>query len=189
VFAVRKNREEGLFKRVTSAMFWWLISNMTGLKIVPNQAMLRIMNVKVCQAILQFTEPTLFIAGMFAWVGFRSASIEIRQEKRLRGKSKYSITKMLQLTLNAILGFSDVPLYYISYLGISMSLLSIVYGLIVIIRHLLFHAGVVGWSSLIVVLTFLGGMIIFSIGVLGIYLGKVHEHTLQRPRFIIKQRI
>lgn len=189
VYGIRTKRCEPFMKHITSILFWKLINKISGLNVPENQSMLRIFNKNVHSALKEFKESSRFYAGMFAWVGYKQGICKIKNDRRKNGKSKYSFSKMFALTINATLGFSNLPLYYISYTGIIVSFLAVILGVVFIVRKIVFNLGLIGWPSLFILLSFLGGIIIFSIGVLGIYISKIYQESLDRPLYITRRII
>lgn len=189
VYAVKKQRNESFFKKIPSVLFWKMIVKLSGLPITPNQMMLRIFTKKVLLSLQEFKEHNRFYAGIFTWIGFKQASVVVDVNKRYSGKSKYSFSKMAALSLNAVFGFSNLPLYYISYIGMTIALLSFIFGAFYVIRKIVFNLGAIGWPTLIFLVSFIGGIIIFSIGVLGIYLSKIYQESMKRPLYITKNKL
>lgn len=188
VFGVKADRNDTFFKKLTSVLFWKTFGYLLGGKAILNQSTMRIFNKKVLSVVNEFDEAYPFYAGIFSWIGFRRCTCNITIDERFKGESKYSFPKMIGLSMSAILGFSNLPLYYISYLGIVISFVSFLIGFFYIIRKLFFGIGILGWPTLIVLLTFIGGLIILSIGILGIYISKIYYHSLDRPRYIIEKK-
>ncbi|MEI6221805.1 MAG: glycosyltransferase family 2 protein [bacterium] len=189
VIGTRKERKDNIIKKYTSIFGWWFLNKLSGLNMQPNQAMLRIFNMKVLKSLQAFKELNRNYPGIFAWIGYKQTTLPIEHAKRFKGKTKYSFKKMISLTLNATLGFSNKPLYYICYCGLTISSLSIVYGIYVLLIKVVCNQGIIGWSSMMVLLSFIGGIILFSLGVIGLYIGRLYQETLNRPLYIINEKI
>lgn len=121
------------------------------------------------------------------WMGFLTASIEVKHSARLEGKSTYTFSKLWKLSADAIIAYSDKPLRLSIRLGFLMATASFAYGVHFLVRALLFGTAVQGWTSLIVSLFFIGGIIIAILGVIGIYLGKTFDETKRRPLYIVRR--
>lgn len=187
VLAKRKDRSsDSLLKRSTAKMFYWVHNLLSGIKIPENVGDFRIMDRIVIDALKEFPERQRFMKGLFAWSGFRTTSIEFTREKRAEGFTKYSIWKLWNLALEGITSFSTAPLKVWTYLGISGSLFAFLYGAFILMRTLLYGRDVPGYTSLIVVILFLGSLQLISIGTLGEYIGRIYIESKQRPKYIIR---
>ncbi len=185
VYGVRSNREtDTFFKRFTAQSFYRLLSSM-GVESVYNHADYRLMSRRALEGLAQFEEVNLFLRGMVPLVGYRSSSVYYARTPRVAGKSHYSFSKMLGLALDGITSLSVKPLKLIFALGLSVSLISLLMIVWSLIRHFA-DATVSGWSSLMCVILFLGGVQLLCIGVLGEYIGKIYAEVKRRPRYIIK---
>src|SRR5258708_8014065 len=189
IYGIRKENHESFLKKLSSKAFWKFINSFTGMEIPGDQAMLRMFNKKVLFALKDFRESNRFYAGLFSWVGFHHSTCIVNYLPRKKGKSKYSFMKMLLLSIDAALGFSNKPLYLISYLGIIISLSSIIFGLYTIYMRIFFNIGILGWPSLMALISFIGGISIFSIGIIGIYVGRLHQEAMRRPLYIINNKL
>ena len=127
------------------------------------------------------------IRGMVSWVGFRQTAVEYNREARFGGETKYSLHKMLKLSLDGITSFSTVPLKIVSFLGVLISGGGLLYALYVIIQKLLGQPYVQGWSSIIVVILIIGGIQLIAFGVLGEYIGRIFEESKNRPLYLIDE--
>lgn len=187
VLAKRTDRSsDSLLKRSTAKMFYWVHNLLSGIKIPENVGDFRIMDRIVIDALKEFPERQRFMKGLFAWSGFRTTSIEFTREKRAEGFTKYSIWKLWNLALEGITSFSTAPLKVWTYLGISGSLFAFLYGAFILMRTLLYGRDVPGYTSLIVVILFLGSLQLISIGTLGEYIGRIYIESKQRPKYIIR---
>ncbi|NTW93969.1 MAG: glycosyltransferase family 2 protein, partial [Chlorobiaceae bacterium] len=180
VLAKRTDRSsDSLLKRSTAKMFYWVHNLLSGIKIPENVGDFRIMDRIVIDALKEFPERQRFMKGLFAWSGFRTTSIEFTREKRAEGFTKYSIWKLWNLALEGITSFSTAPLKVWTYLGISGSLFAFLYGAFILMRTLLYGRDVPGYTSLIVVILFLGSLQLISIGTLGEYIGRIYIESKQ----------
>ncbi len=132
-------------------------------------------------------ETLRFFPALIEWMGFPSAAVDVVHDGRAEGRSAYSYRKLLRLAADAVIAYSDKPLRLSVQLGFGLSLLSFLYGAFLIFRRLARGVAVQGWTSLIVSVFFLGGIIIFLLGVLGIYLIRTFDETKKRPLYIIRE--
>lgn len=187
VYGVRSSREtDTFFKRFTAQAFYKLLGSM-GVESVYNHADYRLMSARVLDAFAQFKEVNLFLRGMVPLVGFKSTSVYYERHERLAGKSHYPLKKMLALAISGITSLSIKPIRMITALGFVISLFSFA---LIIWALVGFAAGhtVSGWASIIVIMLFLGGVQLISLGVIGEYVGRTYLETKQRPRYIISDR-
>ncbi len=132
-------------------------------------------------------ESLRFFPALVEWMGFPSAAVDVVHDERTEGRSAYTYRKLWRLAVDAVIAYSDKPLRLSVQLGFVLSLLSFLYGAFLIYRRLAHGVAVQGWTSLIVSIFFLGGIIIFLIGVLGIYLIRTFDETKKRPLYIIRE--
>jgi dolichol-phosphate mannosyltransferase len=187
VYGIRKERQDNIFRRISSFIFWKTIRALSGFDIPQNQAMLRIMNKNYVDNLNKFTERNRFFAGLFKWVGFNQTAVQIEHAKRFAGKSKYNFLKMLKLTFNAVTSFSYFPLQLAGFIGLFISVVAFIFGIWLILRKMLFGVDVVGWASTIVTILFIGGVQLAVLGFIGEYVGRVFSEVQQRPLYIIKE--
>jgi dolichol-phosphate mannosyltransferase len=185
VFAKRIQRTDGIFKRFTSRFFYKIFSYLTDSNFDGSIANYGIYCRKVVDAILSMKEPFKFFVLMARWVGFQTAALEIPHGSRKEGKSSYSFSKLINLALLIILTYSQKPLILTIKAGLIISFLSLMFVAYNVIYWYLGKITVLGYSSLIASMWFIGGMIIFTLGVLGLYLGKAFEGIKNRPVFIV----
>ena len=186
VYGVRSKRDtDTFFKRVTAEGFYKFMTLM-GADTVFNHADYRLMSKEALEGLAQFKEVNLFLRGTVPMVGYKSTSVYYERFERIAGESHYPLSKMLNLALNGITSLSVKPLRYITGLGVVMSLASFIAILWAIITKIAGHA-ISGWTSMICVMAFLGGIQLFCLGVIGEYIGKIYSETKARPRYIIEK--
>ena len=186
VYGVRSKRDtDTFFKRVTAEGFYKFMTLM-GADTVFNHAYYRLMSKEALEGLAQFKEVNLFLRGTVPMVGYKSTSVYYERFERIAGESHYPFSKMLNLALNGITSLSVKPLRYITGLGVVMSLASFIAILWAIITKIAGHA-ISGWTSMICVMAFLGGIQLFCLGVIGEYIGKIYSETKARPRYIIEK--
>ncbi|KRM95523.1 glycosyl transferase group 2 [Liquorilactobacillus aquaticus DSM 21051] len=187
VYGVRSSRKtDTFFKRFTAESYYKFL-NMMGAEVVYNHADYRLISERVLRELARFKEVNLFLRGMIPLVGFKSTSVYYKRHERLAGKSHYPLSKMLALAFNGITSLSIKPIRVITALGSSVSLLSFAILIWVIIRFLMGET-VSGWASTCALLTFIGGIQLICLGIIGEYIGKIYLETKARPRYIISER-
>jgi polyisoprenyl-phosphate glycosyltransferase len=187
VLATRRNRHgEGWVKKLTAHLFYKVISLVSPIAIPENTGDFRLLDRRVVEALKKMPEQTRFMKGLFAWVGFRQASIFYDREPRYSGKTKWNYWRLWNLAMDGITSFSAVPLRIWSYVGLLISLPTFLYAVFLIIRNLVHGADVPGYTSLMVVILFLGGVQLLSLGVIGDYLSRVYEESKRRPLYFIR---
>ena len=190
VYAVRASRvDETLRKRLFTKLFYNLLNYGTDSVIPANARDFRLMDRRVVDAICSLPERNRFMKGLFGWVGFRTKEIPIRLERRAAGESKFGFKNLFKLGLTAITAFTAWPLRVWTAIGVFVATLSILFGAWVILRTLLFGVDLPGWASLVVAISFLGGIQLISIGVLGEYIARIFVEVKGRPSFIIAEDI
>ena len=186
VYGVRRERRtDSFFKKTTAQLFYHLMSNLGG-EIVYNHADFRLMSRRAVEALMSYPERNLFLRGMVCSMGYPSAMVYYDREKRFAGESKYPFSKMLSFAVDGITSFSVRPLRYIVLLGLLFILISIV---AIIYGFLSYLEGdtMPGWTSLLVSIWFIGGMVTTAIGIIGEYVGKIYKEVKRRPRYFIEK--
>ncbi len=191
IYAKRKSREgETKFKLLTAKMFYKILDKLSDTKIPQNTGDFRLADRKVIDIINSLPEHNKFLRGLFSWVGFKQTPIEYERKKRIAGKTKYSLGKMIKLASNGITSFSTKPLKILGVLGgisVLTSFIILIYAIVSYIFKL--NQLTAGWTSLMVTITFLGGMQLLSIWLISEYVGKIYDETKQRPEYIIDKKI
>ncbi len=189
VLAQRTDRgTDSLLKRKTAEWFYRLHNLISDPPIPPNVGDFRLLDRKVVDALKQLPERRRFMKGLFAWVGFRQATIPYARRPRSAGRSKFSGWRLWNLALEGITSFSTAPLRIWSYLGLCIALLSFIFGLFIAGRTILVGRDLPGYASMITVVLFLGGIQLIGLGILGEYIGRIFNETKGRPVYIIRQR-
>lgn len=185
VYGVQKKRRGGFFERFSGQLFYRLFQALTGLDIPENIVVARLMTRRYVQALLQHKEREIYIAGLWHITGFQQCSYKVR--KHSNSKTTYTFRRKISLLINSITAFSNFPLIAIFYFGIIISIFAGGYSLFLISNRLFFHTPVSGWTSLMMSVWLLGGLIVSFIGIVGIYLSKIFSETKQRPYSIVRQ--
>jgi len=188
VYGVRAKRDtDSFFKRITALGFYKLMSIM-GVRTVYNHADFRLLSKKAVDILKQFPETNLFLRGLVPLIGLPSASVFYDRKARVAGESKYPLRKMLSFAWEGITSFSAKPLKIATVMGFILCVLGFMFLLYSIWTY--YHGYTVpGWTSLIVSIYFLGGVQLFCIGIIGEYVGKIYREVKGRPRFIVEKRV
>lgn len=147
----------------------------------------RLMSREMVESILSLKEYNRFSKGIFAWVGYKTKWIEYENRKRVAGETKWSFWKLLHYSIEGIVSFSNVPLTISSYLGLFLTFISFVAIIFIVVRKLIFGDPVDGWASTICIITFIGGIQLFCMGIMGQYLSKTYMEVKGRPHYIVRE--
>ncbi len=190
VFGVKSQRdEESWLKRKCVASFYALINRGSSIKIHPDAGDFRLFDKQVLEALRVFPERSRFMKGLYAWVGFRSLALPYTPDPRHAGKSTFTTRRLLQLAITGLTSFTDYPLRLSSFLGVFVSFFALIYGGYIAIRTFVFGADVPGWATLTVGMSFIGGLQLLSIGILGEYLSRVFTEVKRRPPYVVARRV
>lgn len=184
VYGVQERRKGGLFERATGAIFWNSIAWLSSTPVPRNLVTARLMTRRYVRSLLEFREQELFLGGVWALAGYEQVPLTV--EKGSRQGSSYSLARRFALLTNSVTSFSDKPLVLIFYLGLGISGISGLLVLNVLLRKLVFAQPLLGWTSLIASIWFLSGLMLLSMGVIGIYLSKVFLEVKGRPYSIVR---
>lgn len=184
VFGVRKTyKDTGLFKKVTSSMFYKLM-NIMGAKTIENHSEYRLVGAKALEILSQYKECNLFLRSVFAEMGLRTIKIPYSIKPRQGGKTKFNFRSLCALAINGITSFSVVPLRFVAVLGVIISILSFLFGLEVVFEKFFLNTTVPGWTTLVVCVCLFSGIQIFCLGIIGEYLGQIFLEVKNRPRYV-----
>ncbi len=188
VYGVRNTRStDSGFKKRTALSFYRLMHKM-GVDLIPNHADFRLLGKNALQALLEFPERNLFLRGMVRLVGFKETNVYFDCNERFAGESKYTTKKMVAFAMDGITSFSVRPLRIITLIGLICLGISIAEMIYVLVAYFCGHT-IPGWASLLFSVWFLGGLLLFSIGVVGEYIGKIYKEVKRRPRYFIEKQI
>ncbi|MDY5186289.1 glycosyltransferase family 2 protein [Helicobacter trogontum] len=189
IYGVRKSRQKDSFFKKHTALGFYRLMEIMGVKIIYNHADYRLLSSRAIQALLNFSEVNLFLRGIVPLLGFKSAVVEYDRLERFAGESKYPLGKMLSFAWNGVTSFSIVPLRLVSVLGIIFFILSIALGCYALFVKLFTDGVVYGWASTIIPLCFFSGIQLLSLGIIGEYIGKIYAESKRRPRYFIEEII
>lgn len=188
VYGVRKERKtDTFFKKHTAQAFYKLMQTMGG-DVVYNHADFRLMSKRALQALVAHPERNLFLRGIVRSLGYPSDYVYYDRHERFAGESKYPLSKMLNFAIDGITSFSVKPLRLITTFGLLFMFVAIVIIGYALYEHLIGHT-IVGWTSLLVSMWFIGGAILTAIGIIGEYIGKIYKEVKRRPRYFIEKQI
>ena len=186
VYGVRKRRAtDTFFKRFTAQGFYRLM-RMADKDIVYNHADFRMMTARAVEALMQYPERNMFLRGMVRTLGFRESFVYYDRTARTAGESKYPLSKMLSFSVDGITSFSTAPVKFITFAGLGMTFIA----LLIIVYALWEHSQgktIAGWTSLLVSLWFIGGVITTGVGITGVYIGKIYTEVKRRPRYFVDE--
>lgn len=191
VYAQRISRKEkSIFKTITARLFYKLINFISDTKFPLDTGDFRLIDRKVINAYKQFKEKNKYIRGLVSWMGFKQVPYAYARNERFAGETKYTFSKMLRLAFSGIFGFSRKPLKLALNLGVICLLISICL-LFWVFYSFVFHPDqlIPGWTSTLIIIIFLGGIQLLSIGVLGEYIGSIFDETKNRPEYIIESTV
>lgn len=188
VYAVREEREgESWFKTATASLFYRLIYRITDVNIPLDTGDFRLMDRKVFSVMNQMREKHRFLRGMSAWVGFKQIGVKYKRKARFAGETKYPLKKMIKLALNAVTSFSYFPLQLATYLGFIAAGLSVIAIPVVIILRLTTGTVLLGQATTLIIVLFLGGVQLISLGIIGEYIGRIYDEAKGRPLYIVAE--
>lgn len=186
VYGVRNDRStDTFFKRATAQGFYKFMEVM-GVKTVYNHADFRLMSKRALEHFSKFKESNLFLRGMMPLIGYNTTSVYYSRKERVAGESKYPLKKMLALAFNGITSFSVKPISLILSFGVAIIALSILAAVYALVAHFMGNT-VPGWTSLMLSIWLLGGLQLFAIGLVGMYIGKIYMEVKERPRYNIEK--
>ena len=190
VIALRRDRAtDSAARRLASDLFHRLFARVSAVPVPRGAGDFRLMSRPVVDALKSMPERTRYMKGMYAWVGFRTATVDYDVAERAAGESRFGLVKLWRLALDGIVSFSALPLRMSSFLGALFALVALAYGVWLVARTLAHGVDVPGYASLMVVVLFLGGVQLLSLGVIGEYLGRVYDEVKARPLYVVRARV
>ncbi len=189
IYGKRKSRKgESRFKLLTASMFYRTLNALSDVDIPKDTGDFRLVDRKVVDVINSLPEHNKFLRGLFSWVGFKQTPYEYERKERFAGKTKYPLKKMLKLAQDGIFSFSTKPLRIVGTMGIISIAISIIVLIYAILSYIFnWNNLTAGWTSLMVTITFLSGMILISLWMIGEYIGRIYDETKKRPQYVIEK--
>ncbi len=188
VYCIRNKRQEGFLKRAAYSAFYKFLHLVSYLDIPLDTGDFCLMGSRVVDQLKKMDEHNHFVRGLRTWIGYRQIGINYERDGRFAGKSKYSFWKLLKLAYDGIISFSFAPLKATVNLGFMISFLSFVSAGYLIIRKILYDIPLVGWTSIFVLVLFIGGIQMLTIGILGEYIGRIFDEVKKRPLYLLKEK-
>jgi glycosyltransferase involved in cell wall biosynthesis len=190
VYAVRRRRRgEPFFRRVRAAVFYRLFRVVSEVDAPVDVGDFRLIDRRVLDVIKGMRERHRYIRGMVSWVGFRQTGVEYDREERFAGESKYPFTKLLKLGLDGVVSFSNAPLMLALRVGLAVSVLALLSGIAAIVIKIVGLFPIPGTATIVVLSSFLGGMQLLVLGVVGIYVGRVYDEVKERPLYLVDREV
>jgi glycosyltransferase involved in cell wall biosynthesis len=188
VYAVRSERlGESWLKKATAAAFYRLFRPLVRVDVPPDAGDFRLIARNAADALRSLREQHRFMKGLFSWVGFRQTSVTYRREARFAGTTKWNYWRLWNFALEGITSFSYAPLQVATYFGLFVALLAFGFGIFLVIDTLIYGNAVKGYPSLMVVVCFLGGIQLVTLGVMGEYIGRTYNESKRRPLYFVRQ--
>ncbi|MCR8635987.1 glycosyltransferase family 2 protein [Paenibacillus radicis (ex Xue et al. 2023)] len=184
IYGVQESRRGDFVEKITGNLFYKIYNLLSSEKVVENSAMSRLMRKSYVKALVSHQEREIFLMGLWSISGFNQSPMTIK--KYSTSPSTYTLNKKINLMVNALTSFSNKPLEFIFHFGVMISIASLIFILYLLTRQLFFGVSMQGWTSVIVSIWLVGGIVIFSIGLVGIYISKIFTEVKQRPYTIVK---
>jgi dolichol-phosphate mannosyltransferase len=185
----KRTTKEGFIKQIGSSVINYLMNKLSDFPINLNSSIFRIFSRRIADHIINMPERKRFLVGMLTWQGYKTAEIEFEEHKRTFGKTKYSLKRMIELSMNAITSFTVKPLRFGIYIGFLTSISSFAVGSYYILKYLVVGIPVEGFTSVIVLVLLLSGVILFFLGIIGEYIGNIFTEIKGRPLYIIDKKV
>lgn len=189
VYTVKKSRKEGGLKRLAFKGFYRVLHALSTIEIPMDAGNFSLLDRRVVDILRKMPERNRYISGLRAWSGFRQIAVYYDRDPRFAGKPQMSLRRLVQLALDGIFSFSNVPLRLAIYLGLATALTSFGVGLWAISARLFTDKAVLGWASTIISILFVGGMILFTLGVIGEYISRIYEEVKNRPLYVVQETV
>ena len=191
VYAKRKHRiGESFFKKTTASIFYKLFNKLTDVKIPLDTGDFRLIDRKIKNDLFKMREKNRFVRGIISWLGYRQTFVEFERLKRVSGETKYPLRKMIKFAYDGITSFSVFPLKIALNIGFFSILIALFLVFYAIYQYLFFPTVTIpGWTSILVAVVFFGGVQLFTIGIIGEYVGRIFEESKNRPLYIISEKI
>lgn len=190
VYAQRKSRKDSVFKKLTAHFFYRTLNALTDIHIPKDTGDFRLIDRKVVEALKKFKERNRFLRGMVSFVGFKQTAVLFDRNPRFAGKTGYPLKKMIKFAIDGITGFSTAPLKLITRFGFLVSFFSFLLMIYAIYQRIANpDITVSGWAMLIVAITFIGGVQMIMLGILGEYIGRIYIEVQERPMYLVKEVI
>lgn len=189
VYTVKRSRQENALKRFAFSTFYRLMNLFSSIAIPMGAGNFSLMDRRVVEVLRAMPERNRYISGMRAWAGFRQTGVEFDRDARFAGKPQMSLGGLVNLALDGLFSFSKAPLRLGIYVGFLSACVSFLGAGWVVYAKLFTDRAIMGWASTIFAITFLGGIILLTIGIIGEYIGRIFDEVKQRPLYVVEQKI
>ena len=187
VYAVRKTRQEHILKRAAYSSFYRILQKISNIPIPLDSGDFCLMDRRVVDTLKSMHERNRFVRGLRSWAGFRQIGLEYDRDKRQAGEVKYTMTRLMKLALDGIVSFSYFPLRIAGYTGFAISLISFLGILVYLYKKLFIGGEPQGFPTLVILVLFMGGIQLVSLGIIGEYIGRIYDEVKQRPIYVIRK--
>jgi dolichol-phosphate mannosyltransferase len=188
VYTVKKSRKEGRLKRLAFTAFYRILHALSTIRIPMDAGNFSLLDRRVVDVLRHMPERNRYISGMRAWAGFRQTGIEYDRDARFAGTPHMSMGRLVQLAVDGIFSFSNVPLRLAIFVGFFVAFLSFIGAVFVLYAKLFTDKAILGWTSTIISILFVGGMILLTLGVIGEYISRIYEEVKNRPLYVIRDK-
>ena len=189
VMGIRKNRNKDDFIKKYTALAFYKLFNLLGAKLTPNHSDYRLVSKKVLKMMDKYKEVNLFLRGLFPALGQKTDTVYFEVKPRKYGHSKFTLWKLFSLAMQGITSFSIVPLRLVSFIGVCLSIVAFILGFSVIIEKFTSRYVLPGWATTVTAISFIGGIQIFCLGIIGEYIGQLFQEVKARPRYITEEEL
>lgn len=185
IYGMQKQREGGWFRRLGGYLFYKIFNSLSAEKIPVNLSMTRLMTRRYVNSFLEFTESEIVLSGLFQLTGYQQYPLTV--EKNFKGKTTYNFRRRVVMMINALTDFTSQPLVTVFYLGLSITFFALLFSSWIFYKKIFHNVGIDGWTSVVMSIWFLGGIVIFCLGIVGMYISKIFAEVKKRPQAIIKK--
>jgi dolichol-phosphate mannosyltransferase len=189
VYAVRKKRKEGVVKKMGYHLFYRILRSISYVEIPLDSGDFALISRRVVDVLNKMPEESRYLRGMRSWIGFKQVGFEYERDARAAGESKYSFKQLFQLAYNGIFNFSEFPVKFMSRVGVTAILISLLYFVTVVVKKMFFTHVIEGFTSLLFVIILFSGVQLLALGIIGEYVLRIFFQSKNRPLFIIKEEI
>ncbi|MGB6036862.1 MAG: glycosyltransferase family 2 protein [Cryomorphaceae bacterium] len=183
----RKRKNESFFKKFAASTFYRTMQKITSLDMPLDTGDFRLIHRDVLTSLQSMGEYNKFLRGQISWLGFSQTHITFDRDGRKFGETSYTISRQFNLAMTGVTSFSDFPLKMVTYIGFIVSLIAMALLIFALIANIVFHATVSGWSSLMIAVSFLGGIQMLSLGIIGSYISRINQEVRKRPLYIVEE--
>lgn len=189
IYAVRKNRKENIIKKSAYYMFYRVLNNIANISLPVDSGDFSLISREVIDVLNQMPEESRYIRGMRSWIGFKQTAFEYDRAERAAGASKYSFRKLFKLAYNGIFNFSEIPVRFMTWLGVTSVFFSTVYLAVVIIKKMFFGGVPAGYTTMFLAIVLFSGVQLICLGIIGEYVLRIFFQVKKRPLFVVKEII